>query len=78
MYHVICSNGRANHTNPRQPLKIEGDESMLTGESMPVPKCVDDALIGAALNCTGNSQFRTTWVTKDTAFAQIVRLVREA
>jgi Cu+-exporting ATPase len=54
------------------------DESMLTGESMPVQKHVGDAVIGATLNRTGSFQFRATRVGKDTALAQIVRMVQEA
>jgi Cu+-exporting ATPase len=54
------------------------DESMLTGESMPVQKQVGDAVIGATLNRTGSFQFRATRVGKDTALAQIVRMVQEA
>jgi Cu+-exporting ATPase len=54
------------------------DESMLTGESMPVQKAVGDAVIGATLNRTGSFQFRATRVGKDTALAQIVKLVQEA
>ena len=54
------------------------DESMLTGESMPVQKRVGDAVIGATLNRTGSFQFRATRIGKDTALAQIVKLVQEA
>jgi Cu+-exporting ATPase len=54
------------------------DESMLTGESMPVQKQVGDTVIGATLNRTGSFQFRATRVGKDTALAQIVRMVQEA
>jgi Cu+-exporting ATPase len=54
------------------------DESMLTGESMPVQKAVGDAVIGATLNRTGSFQFRATRVGKDTALAQIVKLVQQA
>jgi len=54
------------------------DESMLTGESMPVQKQVGDGVIGATLNRTGSFQFRATRVGKDTALAQIVRMVQEA
>src|SRR5581483_7780203 len=54
------------------------DESMLTGESMPVQKAVGDTVIGATLNRTGSFQFRATRVGKDTALAQIVKLVQEA
>lgn len=54
------------------------DESMLTGESMPVQKQVGDRVIGATLNRVGSFQFRASRVGSDTALAQIVRLVQEA
>ena len=54
------------------------DESMLTGESLPVEKSVNDEVIGATLNKTGSFLFRATNVGPDTALAQIVRLVEEA
>ena len=54
------------------------DESMLTGESLPVDKTVGDAVIGATLNKTGSFVFRATKVGRDTALAQIVRLVEDA
>jgi len=54
------------------------DESMLTGESIPVEKNAGDTVIGATLNKLGSFKFRATKVGKDTALAQIVRLVEEA
>lgn len=54
------------------------DESMLTGESIPVEKGPEDEVIGATLNKTGSFRFRTTKVGRDTALAQIIRLVEEA
>jgi Cu+-exporting ATPase len=54
------------------------DESMLTGESLPVSKKVDDEVIGATLNKTGAFKFRATKVGKDTALAQIVKMVQDA
>jgi Cu+-exporting ATPase len=54
------------------------DESMLTGESMPGEKAVGDEVIGATLNTTGSFTFRAKRVGKETALAQIVRLVSEA
>jgi Cu+-exporting ATPase len=54
------------------------DESMLTGESVPVAKGPGDEVIGASLNKTGSFVFEATKVGADTALAQIVRLVEEA
>src|SRR4051812_48716937 len=54
------------------------DESMLTGESLPVDKAVGDAVIGATINRTGTVVLRATAVGADTALAQIVRLVEDA
>ncbi|WP_416047464.1 heavy metal translocating P-type ATPase [Cupriavidus basilensis] len=54
------------------------DESMLTGESMPVKKTVGDTVIGATINKSGGFRYRATKVGADTALAQIVKLVQEA
>jgi Cu2+-exporting ATPase len=54
------------------------DESMLTGESMPVDKKIGDAVIGATINKSGTFQYRAIKVGADTALAQIVKLVQEA
>jgi Cu+-exporting ATPase len=54
------------------------DESMLSGESMPLEKRIGDGVTGATLNRSGAFQFRVTRVGKDTALAQIVRMVQDA
>jgi len=54
------------------------DESMLTGESMPVKKVPGNTVIGATLNKSGSFRYRATKVGADTALAQIVKLVQEA
>ncbi len=54
------------------------DESMLTGESLPVEKQAGTQVIGATLNTSGSFVFRAARVGRDTALAQIVRLVEEA
>ena len=54
------------------------DESMLTGESLPVEKRPGDQVVGATLNKTGMFKFEATKVGKDTVLAQIIRLVEEA
>jgi Cu+-exporting ATPase len=54
------------------------DESMITGESIPVEKKAGDEVIGATINKTGSFQFEATKVGKDTTLARIVRMVEEA
>ncbi len=54
------------------------DESMLTGESMPVSKRAGDEVFGATMNTTGTFEFEATRVGRATALAQIMRLVEEA
>lgn len=54
------------------------DESMLTGESLPVEKKSGDAVIGGTINKTGAFKFKATRVGKETALAQIIKLVEDA
>ena len=54
------------------------DESMVSGESLPVEKKVGDRVIGATINKTGTFKFEATKVGRDTVLAQIIRLVQEA
>ena len=54
------------------------DESMLTGESLPVAKAPGDTVIGGAINKTGSFRFEATAVGKQTALAQIVKMVQDA
>ncbi len=72
---------------PGQKIPVDGvvidgysavDESMLTGESIPVEKTVGSEVVGATINKTGSFRFRATKVGKDTALAQIIKLVEEA
>ncbi|MBI3354885.1 MAG: copper-translocating P-type ATPase, partial [Nitrospirae bacterium] len=67
---------------PVDGMIIEGysaiDESMITGESIPVEKKKGDVVIGATLNKTGSFRFHATKVGKETALAQIIKLVQEA
>jgi Cu+-exporting ATPase len=72
---------------PGQKIPVDGtvleghssvDESMLTGESIPVEKSVGDSVTGATINKTGSFRFTATRIGKDTALAQIIRLVEDA
>ncbi len=67
---------------PVDGIILEGatsvDESMLTGESVPVAKGVDDAVTGATLNIDGAVKFRALRVGKETVLAQIIRMVEQA
>lgn len=67
---------------PVDGLIVEGrsalDESMITGESMPVDKAPGDEVVGATMNTTGSFKFEATRIGKDTALAQIVQMVQDA
>ncbi|MGE5124451.1 MAG: heavy metal translocating P-type ATPase [Acidobacteriaceae bacterium] len=67
---------------PVDGVVVEGsssvDESMITGESIPVSKKPEDEVIGATINKTGSFRFRATKVGKDTALSQIIEMVKQA
>ena len=54
------------------------DESMITGESLPVEKNLNDTVIGGTINKTGSFEFKATKVGAETTLAQIIRLVEDA
>ena len=75
------------HTRPGEKIAVDGvviqghssvDESMLTGESIPVEKSVGSAVIGATMNKAGSLKFKATRIGKETALAQIIKLVEDA
>ncbi len=67
---------------PVDGVVVEGnssvDESMITGEAIPVEKNKDDEVIGATINKTGSFKFKATKVGKDTALSQIIEMVQQA
>ncbi|MGB4352587.1 MAG: heavy metal translocating P-type ATPase [Tissierellaceae bacterium] len=67
---------------PVDGVIVEGhssiDESMLTGESIPVDKTVGDQVVGATINKFGSFKFEAKKIGKDTVLAQIIKLVEEA
>jgi len=73
---------RPGESIPVDGLVVDGysavDESMITGESIPVEKKAGDEVIGGTINKTGAFRFRATKVGKETALAQIVKLVEDA
>ena len=75
------------HIKPGDKIPVDGiviegssdvDESMITGESIPIKKLPGHEVVGATINKTGAFKFRATKVGADTALAQIVKLVQEA
>ncbi len=67
---------------PVDGIIVEGDssldESMITGESIPVDKTIGDIVIGATINKFGSFKFKTTKIGKDTVLSQIIKLVEDA
>lgn len=75
------------YVKPGEKVPVDGeivegrsaiDESMITGESIPVDKTVGDSVIGATINKNGFLKIKATKVGKDTALAQIIKVVEEA
>jgi len=67
---------------PLDGIIVEGnsavDESMITGESIPIDKTVEDQVIGATINKYGSFKFQATKIGKDTVLSQIIKLVEDA
>ncbi|MEK7166634.1 MAG: heavy metal translocating P-type ATPase, partial [Patescibacteria group bacterium] len=80
-------NGDTILVRPGEKVPVDGkiikgssavDESMLTGESLPIEKNIGDMVIGATINKTGSFEFMATRVGTETALAQIIRLIEDA
>ncbi|MDP3732936.1 MAG: heavy metal translocating P-type ATPase, partial [Candidatus Daviesbacteria bacterium] len=79
--------GNVIRVRPGEKIPVDGvilegessiDESMVTGESMPVDKTKGDSVVGATINKTGTFTFRAAKVGQDTLLSQIIKLVEEA
>ncbi|MEA1910183.1 MAG: heavy metal translocating P-type ATPase [Spirochaetota bacterium] len=75
------------HVKPGMRIPVDGkvvsgstsvDESMITGESMPVEKLVGDSLVGGTINSYGSVRYKATHVGKDSVLARIISVVEEA
>lgn len=80
-------NGDTILVRPGEKIPVDGevikgssavDESMITGESLPVEKNVGDTVVGATINKTGSFEFLATRVGSETTLSQIIRLIEEA
>ena len=80
-------NGDVVLVRPGEKVPVDGiivkgssavDESMITGESLPVEKQVKDTVVGGTMNKTGSFEFQATRVGSETTLSQIIRLVEEA
>ncbi len=79
--------GDISRVRPGEKIPVDGiiadgessiDESMITGESMPVDKAKGDVVVGATMNKTGSFTFKATKIGGETMLAQIIKLVQEA